>query len=102
MPLFELPVVDAVEEQLDLAEMILGAILVAGTRPAEEPADADARRDVVLAERIDGHRFFERSVGKEDAEVGTHADEPRVGGLRVRGTGNQHGKESCETEQSSE
>src|SRR6185436_6290160 len=65
---FVLEVVHAVEQQLHLAEVILGEVLEAGARPAKQPSDAEGRRRVVLAERTDRDRLLELLVRKKDSE----------------------------------
>jgi hypothetical protein len=62
-------VVNAVEQQPHLAEVILGEVLEAGVRPAKHASDAQGRRRVVLAERIDGERLLEILVRKKDPDV---------------------------------
>ena len=58
--------------------MIFGEILEPRAGPAEESSDADVRRGVVLAERIERERFLERLVRKEDAEIAAGGESRRV------------------------
>ena len=49
--------------------MIFGEVLESRAGPAEQATNTDARRQVILAERVKRERFLENRVREEHAEV---------------------------------
>ena len=93
-----LPVVDAGKEELRLPEVIFVAARQPRARKREEPANAHARGDVVLAEPVEGECIFECLVGKQDTGVGAVPDHALVGRAHARLRKDRAGQAEAEEE----